>query len=139
MSCNSLPGISSIKAILCSHLSPDLMLQAITGCTVTITAPVIDVDYLGIPTLSWSGSIVNGQRQEKSTLEFKTRSVLPEGVNLAFVVSAASGEQFLIGTLEPRFPVISYSQTTGSPSGEPAIRTYKITHIAQMSVLPCIL
>lgn len=92
----------------------------------------------GRPTLSWEGSKVNGTRQEKSTLEFSTSQPLPEGENLAFVITGAGGKQYLIGTREGKYPIINYSETTGEPGGSPAVRTYKITHIAQKSVLPCV-
>lgn len=115
------------------------MLHSICGCMVAIAAPSVSVEFVGRPILKCEGSKVNGSRQEKSTLEFSTTRPLPEGENLAFVISSAVGKQFLIGTLEPNYPIITYSDTTGETGGNPAVRTYKITHIARKSVLPCVL
>lgn len=115
------------------------MLHSICGCVVAIAAPSENVEFVGRPTLSWDGSKVNGTRQEKSKLEFSTTHPIPEGVNLAFVVTAADGRQFLIGSREGRFPVIEYTETTGEPGRSASVRTYKISHIAQKSVLPCVL
>lgn len=139
MNSYSLPGITRIRIVRCRHLSPHLMLHSVCGCTVAIAAPYETVEFTGRPTLTWEGTKVNGDRQEKATLEFSTLRELPEGERLAFVVTGASGRQYLIGTREDRYPVISYSQTSGDTSGQPAVRTYKITHIARKSVLPCVL
>lgn len=96
-------------------------------------------NFFGMPSLKWDGSTVNGARQEKSTLEFSTTEKLPEGEPLAFVVTVASGKQYLVGAREPKYPLINYSETTGAPDGDAALRSYKITHVAQKSVLPCVL
>lgn len=115
------------------------MLHSICGCIVAIAAPSETVEFVGRPILSWDGSKVNGTRQEKTKLEFSTIHPIPEGVNLAFVVTAADDRQFLIGSREGRFPVIEYTETTGEPGRSASVRTYKISHIAQKSVLPCVL
>lgn len=137
MSCFSLPGITRIQIIRCSALDAGLMHHSICGCDVVINASAVDVEFSGIPTLKWEGTMVNGTRQEKSTLEFNTIHLLPEGENLAFLVTAASDRRVLIGTKESRFPIIEYSDSTGSVTGSAAVRSYKITHVAQKSVLQC--
>lgn len=139
MSCQSLPGISKIQIVRCSDLQADVMLHSISGCIVAIVAPSETVEFVGRPILSWDGSQVNGARQETSKLEFSTIHPIPEGVNLAFVVTTADGRQFLIGSREGRFPVIEYTETTGEPGRSASVRTYKVSHIAQKSVLPCVL
>lgn len=136
---SSLPGIVKIQYLRCSDLQPNVMLASICGALITIAATATDIKFFGQPSLKYDGSKLNGSRQEKSTLEFDTSDKLPEGERLAFVVTAVSGKQFLIGAREPGYPQVNYSETTGSPGGDPAVRTYKITHIAQKSVLPCVL
>lgn len=139
MSCQSLPGIRKIQIVRCSDLQAGVMLHSICGCVVAIAAPSEVIEFCGRPVLSWEGSKVNGTRQEKSKLEFSTIHHLPEGENLAFVVTAADGRQFLVGSREGRFPKIEYSESTGEPGRSASVRTYKISHIAQKSVLPCVL
>ena len=139
MSSYSLPGITRICIVRCAHLAPHLMLHSICGGLVAIAAPYETVEFTGRPTLTWEGTKANGDRQEKATLEFSTLRALPEGERLAFVVTAASGQQYLIGTREGRYPVIGYTHTTGDTTGSPAVRTYKITHTAQKSVLECVM
>lgn len=139
MSCHSVPGIVRIAIVRCDDLQSGLMLHSICGCVVAIAAPSELIEFSGKATLTWEGSKVNGTRQEKSTLQFTTIHELPEGERLAFVVTTAGGEQYLIGTKEGRYPVINYSDTTGESGRTAAARTYKITHIAQKSVLRCVL
>lgn len=139
MSCHSLPGIKKIQFLHCSDLQAGVMLHSICGCVVAIAAPSETIEFVGKPILSWEGSKVNGTRQEKSQLEFSTIHHIPEGINLAFVVTTADGKQYLIGSREGRFPVIEYTETTGEPGRSASVRTYKISHIAQKSVLPCVL
>lgn len=115
------------------------MLHSICGCVVAIAAPSETIEFSGRPTLQWDGTKVNGTRQEKTKLEFATIHHLPEGEHLAFVVTAADGRQYLIGSREGRYPKIEYTESTGEPGRSAAVRTYKISHIAQKSVLPCVL
>lgn len=139
MSCRTLPGIRKIEIVRCADLQAGVMLHSICGCVVAVTAPSEKIDYSGRATLQWEGTKVNGGRQEKSTLEFTTIHHLPEGVNLAFVVTTADGLQYLIGSREGRFPKIEYNESAGEPGRTAAARTYKISHIAQKSVLRCIM
>lgn len=139
MQTNTLPGIVKIQMVRCSDIQPHVMYASISGALVALALPAVTVKFYGQPSLKWDGSIVNGSRQEKSTLEFSTTEKLPEGEWLAFVLTVASGKQYLIGAREPKYPIINYTDTAGSPDGDAALRTYKITHVAQKSVLPCVL
>lgn len=139
MPTNTLPGIVKIQVVHCADIQPHVMLNSICGAVIALAVPSVTVKFYGQPTLKWDGTKVDGAREEKSTLEFSTADRLPEGVRIAFVVTVASGKQYLVGTREPKYPVVNYSETVGTPDGEAALRTYKITHIAQKSVLPCVL
>lgn len=139
MSCHRLPGIKKIQIVRCSDLPKGLMLHSICGCEVAISAPSESIEFSGRPILSWEGSKVNGKNQEKSVLQFSTVHRLPEGERIAFVVTIPDGHQYLVGTYEPNYPEITYEETTGNPGSDAAVRTYKIKHIAQKSVLPCVL
>lgn len=139
MNCNTLPGIVRIEAINCADIQPEVMMASICGGIVALSLDSRNVKFYGTPLLKWSGEIENGARVEKSTLEFNTTDKLPEGARIAFVVTTASSRQCLIGAREPNYPVIEYSETTGAPDGDAALRSYKITHTALKSVLPCVL
>lgn len=113
--------------------------MSLCGALIALALPSVTVKFYGQPMLKWEGTTVDGARQEKATLEFSSTDRLPEGERLAFVVTVASGKQYLVGTREPKYPQINYTETTGAPDGDAALRTYKITHVALKSVLPCIL
>ena len=135
---NTLPGIVKIEVVRCDQLPDNVMLTAITRGVVTLVLQPQEVKFYGQPSLTWEGSLVNKAPQEKSTLEFRTPMRLRDDVRLAFIVTAASGKKYLIGSREGKYPVVTYTETTGAPDGEAALRTYKITHIARKSVLECI-
>lgn len=135
---NTLPGIVKIEVVRCAQLPANVMLTAITRGVVTLVMKPTEVKFFGQPTLKWEGSIVNKAPQEKTTLEFRTPCRLRENVRLAFIVTAASGKKYLIGAREPKYPVVTYTETTGAPDGDAALRSYKVTHLARKSVLECI-
>lgn len=132
-----MPGIVGIAAIRCSLLTPQLMLAALTGATALVPSEYTKLRFYGKPSLKWEGSYVNGQRQEKATLEFSTDEKIDEGVRWAFVVWTASGKNYLIGQREPRYPVVTYSETTGKVGDTPNLRSYKVTYVAQKAVVEC--
>ncbi len=136
---NYLPGIVSIRFTDCENIPQHVMQQSISGAVIHLALPSVKINFFGVPKCKWSGTLASGCRNEKATLEFNTADIIPEGRRLAFIVTVASGRQFLIGSREPKYPQIEYDESTGSPSGDAALRTYKITHIALKSVLPCIL
>lgn len=135
----TLPGIVSIRYTDCANIQPHAMQQSICGAVVDLALPSVKVSFYGQPKFEIDGSLSSGDRQEKTTIEFATSDILPEGRHLAFILTCASGKQWLVGTREPKYPQVNYSETAGSPSGDAAVRTYKITHIALKSALPCVL
>lgn len=139
MSYNCLPGITKIEIISCSKLPADIMMRSITtGIPIAIVAEAKLIAFVGRPELKWEGTIINGSRQEKTTFEFSSVEHLPEHERIAFIVSTAGDRKYIVGTKEPNYPIISYNETTGKTTGEAAVRTYKITHIAQKSVIQCV-
>ena len=134
----TIPGIVKIEVVRCAQLPANVMLTAITRGSVTLVLEPEEVTFYGQPTLKWEGLLVNKAPQEKSTLEFKTPHRLHDNVRIAFIVTAASGKKYLIGSREGKYPVVTYTETTGTPDGEAALRTYKVTHLARKSVLECI-
>ena len=139
MTTNHIPGIREIRMVKCADLPANVMFQSMVGCVIGLALPSTVIPFFGKPTLKWEGTEVNGGRQEKSTLEFASDFHIPTGERVAFVVSCVSGRQYLIGSREPKFPKVEYSNTTGTPGGDRAVMTYKITHLAEKSVLPCAL
>ncbi|MDE6022022.1 MAG: hypothetical protein K2G13_00825 [Muribaculaceae bacterium] len=140
MTAPSRPGVRRIYAIPCSQLFPNLMLSAICGGAYAMfRADLQQLSFSGTPTFTREGTILNGSRAQKSTLQFRSDFIAPEGVRMAFVVELVNGKVWLIGSREPNYPVVEYSDFSGEPSGEPAVRTYKITHTDIRSGIPVLL
>ena len=139
MNIRSIPGIASIHMVNRVDLPNNCMLQSIGGAVVSLLCDAAPVSFIGEAVLSLEGTCLGSVRQEKATLTFSTLDKLPEYGAYAFVVTCVNGNQYLIGTREPRYPVVTYEETTGKLSGAAAVRTYKITHIAEKSVLEVVL
>ncbi len=136
----SLPGIRRIYYTPCLRLPDHLMIAAICGASATLyRAALTQISFSGTPSFTREGSILNNARAEKSTLEFRTTDYIPDGVRLAFIAECVNGYTWLIGTNEPNYPVIEFSDSSGSPGGDPAVRTYKITHTDIRSGIPAVL
>lgn len=138
MSVHRLPEIVGLGYVPCRLLSPNIMLQAMTGQRVAVVAPITPINLIYQAVLSWEGSMVNNARQERATLKFITNDLIPDDEPLAFAVTTAAGKQYIVGKKEGRFPVISYADTTGQRAGDRAARTYTVTYIAPKAALECV-
>lgn len=136
----SLPGIRRLYYTPCHNLPAHLMLSSICGGVAILFRDALpEIPFSGMPLFSREGTILNNSRAEKSSLEFRTSLCLPEGVRLAFVAECVNGDTWLIGTREPNYPLVGYSDSSGSPGADPAVRTYKITHTDIKSGIPAVL
>ena len=64
-------------------------------------------------------------------------SDVPLYQHIAFVVTDCNNQTYVIGQHEKPRPIIKESGHTGTPSGDPAVRTYEVTLYAQKSLIPC--
>ena len=116
------------------------MLGAICGAVAYLfREQLTPIPFGGVPKYQREGTLINGRRAEKSTLEFITDRHPDDSDRLAFIVERPGGDCILIGTREPNYPQVEYSDTTGAPDGDAAVRTYKITHTDIKSGLPLVL
>ena len=133
-------GVRRIFLVEPSSLPSHLMLSAICGGeSVTFIDSCSEIQFSGKPLFTREGTLLNNARAEKSTLEFRSDFRIPDDRRVAFLVEQVNGKCFLIGTREPNYPVVEYSDTSGDPAGDPAIRTYKITHTDIRSGLPVLI
>ena len=136
----SRPGVRRIYAVPCASLSPNLMLTAICGGSCAMfRRNLTPLPFTGKPTFTREGSLLNGSRAQKTVLEFQSDYIVPEGVRMAFVVELVNGKVWLVGSREPNYPVVEYRDTSGDPSGDPAVRTYTFTPTDIRSGIPVIL
>lgn len=133
-----LPEIVELGYVPCRLLTPDMLLQSLTGQMVAISAPITTINIISQATYSWEGTIVNHARQEKGTLKFITLDSIPDDEPIAFVLTTAGRRQYLVGKREGRFPIINYADTTGQRAGDRAARTYTVTYVAPKAALECV-
>jgi hypothetical protein len=135
---NQAPGISKIYFVKCADLTANLMHKKRLGMPISIMAEKTEIQFCGTATLSVVGTWTNGAMQEKATLKFATTQVLPLDEHIAFLILCANGDKKIIGTKEPKYPVVSYTDTTGKIGGDANLRTYEINHIALKTALECV-
>lgn len=132
------PEITELGYVPCRLLTPDIMLQSMTGQIVAVSAPITPINIISQATFSWEGTIANHARQEKATLKFITLDIIHDNEPIAFLITTAAGKQYIVGKREGRYPIINYSDTTGQRAGDRAARTYTVTYIAAKAAIECV-
>ena len=79
--------------------------------------------------------ILNG-RVETTTLRFRSLDAIPTTHPLAFIVTDVNRQSYLVGLHEPPYPIVRSTQTTGTPSGDPAVISYEVTFTALKALIP---
>lgn len=136
----SLPGVRRIYAKPCRSLSPGLMMVALVGgATALFRTDLIEIPFTGRPSFRREATPVNGARAYTTTLTFRSAVRIPEYAPMAFIVEQVNGSVWLVGTLEPNYPVIEFVEDAGAPAGDPAVLTYTVRHTDIISGIPVIL
>ena len=133
-----LPGIKFIGWIECRHLLRRIDLNAICGGVVPVLTDIHPIPFFDDPSCECKTSKDSRGRQDAATLKFSTDELIPSG-HIAFIVTDAGDNSYIIGTREEPFPVIEYERKTGSPSGDPAGYEYEIKHTGIKSLVPCVI
>ena len=122
------PGIRKIWYADCKKLPTLLMPRSMAGELPFIAASFIPVKFHGNALLETECLTDANGKSTTATITFNSLADIPLNRRLAFLVQTAGGEYRLVGTRERRYPVVSYTESSGTPDGEAACRTYKITH-----------
>lgn len=110
----SIPGISKIGIVQAKQLPPDLWEQASAGMTVPLAVIPIWIEIFGKASLNIR---MISDNVAESKLQFNTYDeIQTEGV--AFIAVDRSGEQRLIGALEPPYPKVSLEFSSGDSASE---------------------
>ena len=68
---------------------------------------------------------------------FKTTCDLPTTRHIAFIVTDCNNQSYIIGQHEKPRPIVKVTRNTGTPDGDPAVRSVEVTLYAQRSLIPC--
>ena len=136
MSCVSLPGITAISYVSCDSLPADLIYQALTGFTVTISSSTTEIALKSIPSCELEESPDNNTQIEKAKLSFTTLDTLPTRTPLAFLITTASGNHYILGTREKLYPTIKVTSNTSKPDADAAVHRYEVSFTARKALIP---
>ena len=136
-STQSLPGIRFVGYVSAESLQREIMYKHLAGIPVGIFTDVTPIAFFGVPTCEAVSTYNNNGRIEQTTLRFQTLDVVPLNRHIAFIVTDCNNQSYVIGQHEKPRPIIKASGHTGTPGGDPAVRTYEVTLYAQKSLIPC--
>ena len=136
MNCISLPGITAISYVPCDSLPADLIYQALTGFPVTISSSATEIALKSIPSCEVEESPDNNTQIEKAKLSFTTLDTLPTSTPLAFLITTASGNHYILGTREKLYPTIKVTKNTSKPDAEAAVHRYEVSFTARKALIP---
>ena len=136
MSQISLPGINAISYIPATNLPADLIFQALAGYPVTITAASTAIPLTSIPSCELEESPDNNTQTEKAKLTFTTLDTLPTSTPLAFLITTASGNHYILGTRERLYPTIKATTNTSIPDSITAAQKYEVSFTARKALIP---
>lgn len=136
MNCISLPGITAISYMPCGSLPADLIYQALTGFPVTISSSATDIALKSIPSCEVEESPDNNTQIEKAKLSFTTLDTLPTSMPLAFLITTAAGNHYILGTREKLYPTIKVTKNTSKPDAEAAVHRYEVSFTARKALIP---
>ncbi len=136
MSQISLPGITAISYIPATNLPADLIFQALAGYPVTITAASTSIPLASIPTCELEESPDNNTQTEKAKLTFTTLDTLPTITPLAFLITTAAGNHYILGTRERLYPTIKATTNTSIPDSSTAAHKYEVSFTARKALIP---
>ena len=137
--CNNMPGIIRVMWLKAEKISPHTVEKFIAGLPVSIGAQGVELELVDAATSSHLQAVENNGLTSKATLEFKTTSPVPADEDIVWAVMDADGQWWLMGTRERNFPVVEVSTSTGTPGGDPAVSTVKVSHTAKIALIPAAL
>lgn len=134
--CNKMPGIIAVRWIKATELSSHLMEKFVAGLPIAIGTPGTELELVDAASASSLASVENNGLVCKAELEFKTLDTVPRDEDIVWAAQDADENWWLIGARERPYPIVEVSQSTGTPGGDPAVATVKVTHQAKIALLP---
>lgn len=133
------PGIRKIGYLDALTLPPELMQAAIAGANIAVINPITWIPTNGEASIAIEDYYSYGTAEQKVTISLYTRAKIPQSQKLAFVVVCNSGDNYLVGTAEPGYPVVKCERSSGKPNGSAAVTKVSVTHIAPIAAIEIIL
>lgn len=132
----SLPGIKSIAVTEATDLPSQLAMQSLAGLPISAPYSPEDIPFHGEATCECTQTNTPAQ-SETVELTFSSLVELPADKHLAFLVTDANRQPYLIGTREDH-PAIERKQSFGSPDADSNLYTYTIQMNAPRALIRCV-
>ena len=132
----SLPNITAIFYVPCASLIPNITEKYRAGLPVAIFPLPSAIEHYGNASCEAEQEYDNGGYSEKTVLQFTTTDDLSHYPALAFVVTDADGQSYVIGTKEAPYPIMEITQTIDK---EVHVNTVKVTFTRRKSLVPCVI
>jgi hypothetical protein len=132
----SLPNITAIFYVPCASLVPNITEKYRAGLPVAIFPLPSAIEHYGNASCEAEQEYVGGGYSEKTVLQFNTTDDLSHYPPLAFVVTDADGQSYIIGTKEAPYPILEITQTIDK---EVHVNTVKVTFTRRKSLVPCLI
>ena len=132
----SLPGIIAIYTVPCALLSPNIEQKYMAHLPIGIFPLPTAVEHFGNASCEAEQEYDNGYYSEKTVFQFTTTDELDNAMHLAFVVTDANNQSYIIGTKEAPFPMVEITKTVDK---EENVYHVKVTFANRKSLVPCAL
>ena len=134
--CNRMPGIIAVKYIKAPQLARHILEKYVAGVPVAIGALGTPLQLVDDGNADCIRAYEHNGLASRATLEFKTLDDVPTDEDIVWAAQDATKQWWLIGTRERNFPVVETSRSAGTPGGDPAVTTVKVTHTAKIAIIP---
>jgi hypothetical protein len=132
----SLPNIIDIYIVPCASLIPNITEKYRAGLPVAIFPLPTAIEHHGTASCEAEQEYDNGGYSEKTVLQFTTTEDISHYPPLAFVVTDANGQSYVIGTQEAPYPIVEITQTIDK---EVNVNNIKVTFTRRKSLVPCVI
>ena len=132
----SLPNIVSIYSVPCASLVPNITEKYRAHMPIGIFPLPTAIEHYGSASCEAEQEYDNGGYSEKTVLQFTTTDDISHYPPLAFVVTDAQGQSFVIGTREAPYPIVEITKTIDK---EVHVNSVKVTFTRQKSLVPCVI
>ncbi len=118
----SIPGLRQVAAISFDALPHDIRRMRIAGMTAHVAAIPAMMNIFGDSSIEWE---IDADGRRSASLSFYSLEILPNG-HFAFVAEDRMGNRWLVGAMEPPFPKVSVSASSGKGSADSRAILYKV-------------
>ncbi len=132
----SLPDIVAIYKISCDSLVTNITEKCCAHLPIEISVPLTAIEHFGNASCEAEQQYEGGGYCEKTVLQFITTEDVDQYPPLAFVITDAQGQSYVIGTKEKPYPMVEVTKTIDKDTN---VNSVKVTFTKRKSLVPCMM